>query len=595
MTTYHQQLLYTGDDQGGPVELINGARTAFNLQAAALCGPGQFSNVLADAGCDALLFEPVCVTNLLTEIQSSMNGGVTTGWANDTNATLSASTTQVLQGTHSLRLSSNAAGAMAAVTPTGVSGVRVVAGTYYTATASFRAGSVARNVQTRVRWYDGSGALLSETAPAGLNDSTTAWVTDRSVVLAPAGAITAAVVVRVATPAGAGELHYVDQIGLMPTGLSTAFVPWVLGGGGFTSDVTWQPLTLGGNTNPWDDGSAAADEAMGFYIEEWTGLDGGHHQRATVAVGADRGGARFGPQTARERVMKLNVLLIGTTDRSLAFLFRWLESQLLSCCGACGTRTVFLRDFCEPISPVPTDAELERGWARVERVALVDGPTWEAEPAKDVGCYIRRVSFTLAAGDPCMYAEPTATTTSTSDIAGVGLLALASEAACNTWLSTNRRVSASVAGPTYGAVAPRITITSPLEVDASGNPKSLPDLKIFGVNLASGQCDPCRQARIGELIISPYRAAGMEIEIDMAARTVMYRSLSTGLGWQDGSRFLARQTRPQRRWWSFGSCAGGCVYVEPVHVGLLNSFAGTADPVSSWTVKIEAVPRWGCC
>ena len=60
MTTYHQQLLYLADPDGNPAELINGARLAHNLEAAAMCGSGQFSNVLDYAGCGNRRASPTC-------------------------------------------------------------------------------------------------------------------------------------------------------------------------------------------------------------------------------------------------------------------------------------------------------------------------------------------------------------------------------------------------------------------------------------------------------------------------------------------------------------------------------------------------------
>lgn len=594
MTTYHQQLLYLADPDGNPAELINGARLAHNLEAAAMCGSGQFSNVLDYAGCEALAWEPACVTNLLTANQSSAETD-TTGFEADSNCAVTRQTTYAYDGVASFRMRSSAGGTMGARTLQGLSGVSVIPGYYYTITARFRAGASGRTCRSQVRWYDASGTFISDDWSGSVTDTTTGWTEHSYSIVAPSTARYAAIVLTVLSTGAANEDHYVDALGIIFTGTTNVAESWALGGGGSTATQVWQPITFSG-TNPWDNGSLDAADALGFYIEEWTGLDGAHHVRSAVGVGAHRGGAHFGPQSHRHRTMKINVLLLGTSERGLNYLFRWLEQQLLNCCTACGSQDMYLREKC-PILTHYTASEFEEGWGRMRRVALLDGPTWEAAPAVDAGCYIRRVSFTLGAGDPCIYGTPATETTATSLISGVTLAASATPAACNAWAGTSRQVTATLDVPDFGSVAPKITITSPFEADSSGAPKSLPDLRIFGLAQYGGApaCDPCESPRVGELILSGFEAAGAEIVIDMAARTVQYRQQMSGEPWQDGTRFLARQARSTKRWWSFVACNTGCVYVEPVYAGLYNSFGGDADPVSSWTVTVESASRWGCC
>ena len=45
--------------------------------------------------------------------------------------------------------------------------------------------------------------------------------------------------------------------------------------------------------------------------------------------------------------------------------------------------------------------------AKLNQVGLIAGPQWEEEPLPSSACYLRRVNFTLAAGDPCMYGTGT--------------------------------------------------------------------------------------------------------------------------------------------------------------------------------------------
>lgn len=595
MTTYHQQLLYLADPDGNPTELVNGARLAYNLEAAALCGPGQFSNVLAYAGCEALAWEPVCVTNLLTANQSSAETD-TTGFETDSNCAVTRQTTQAYDGVASFRLRSAAGGTMGARTLQGLSGVSVIPGYYYTITCRFRAAVSARTCRVQVRWYDISGTYISDDWTGSIVDTTTGWTEHSYSIAAPATARYAAVLPVVTSTGASNEDHFVDALGIIFTGTDNTIETWALGGGGSEATTVWQPVTFEA-TNPWDNSSIDAAEALGFYIEEWTGLDGAHHARSVTPVGALRGGAYFGPQSHKHRTMKINLLLLGTSERGLNYLFRWLEQQLLNCCTACGSQDLYLREKCPELTHYIA-SEFEDGWGRMRRVALLDGPTWEAAPAVDAGCYIRRVSFTLGAGDPCIYGTIAAGTTATSTAGFVGSQPAASEVACAGWAGTDRQVSATLVVPDYGSVAPKITITSPYESTTSGTPKHVPDLRIFGLAQYNGAptCDPCQSPKVGELILSGYQAAGMEIVIDMAARSIRYRQQMSGEEWQDGSRYLARQMRAVKRWWSFVACNSGCVYVEPVYAGLYNSFAGVADDfVSTWTVEIESASRWGCC
>lgn len=174
-----------------------------------------------------------------------------------------------------------------------------------------------------------------------------------------------------------------------------------------------------------------SEEALGFWIEEWTGLDSSHVRRAAQQLGRRPGGASLGLLSSTERVMRFNVLLVGTSEMGLNYLFRWLDAALMSVCEPCKLNTALLRRYCPDLEKmaisteipeglltedddvlsnqgsipvVPVEA-LEASLARLKRVALVEGLTWEAPPVERGGCWLRRVSFTLAAGDPCMYSE----------------------------------------------------------------------------------------------------------------------------------------------------------------------------------------------
>jgi len=186
------------------------------------------------------------------------------------------------------------------------------------------------------------------------------------------------------------------------------------------------------NEAPWYSATfPESEEALGFWIEEWTGLDSSHVRRAAQQLGRRPGGAALGLLSSTERVMRFNVLLVGTSEIGLSYLFRWLDAALMSVCEPCKLNTALLRRYCpdlekmaiasetpegltteddDPLAnqgaiPIVPIEALEASLARLKRVALVEGLTWEEPPVERAGCWLRRVSFTLAAGDPCMYSE----------------------------------------------------------------------------------------------------------------------------------------------------------------------------------------------
>lgn len=151
-----------------------------------------------------------------------------TGWAADTNCSITRSTSQAADGTASLRLSSTAGGDMKATTPTGTGGEPVTGNDELTAVASFRAAAAPRSVRVEIFWYTAAGAAASTASNAGTSVAdTTAGFTQASVTArAPVNAAFAAVKVTVLATGGASELHYVDKIAFR-RGTSTV---WAAGG-----------------------------------------------------------------------------------------------------------------------------------------------------------------------------------------------------------------------------------------------------------------------------------------------------------------------------------------------------------------------------
>lgn len=168
--------------------------------------------------------------NKLTKNQASLETD-TTGWAAGANSAIARSTAAgtFLNGIASLSLTrTGSTGLATAVTPTGTSGVPVLAGQQYTALVSWKAATVARSMRIDIAWYDAAGAFLSLSAGVAANDGTGGWTQVVCTAVAPANAAfaTLQLVAGVASDVAVGELHYADQISLAP-GASTT---WTRGG-----------------------------------------------------------------------------------------------------------------------------------------------------------------------------------------------------------------------------------------------------------------------------------------------------------------------------------------------------------------------------
>lgn len=157
------------------------------------------------------------VGNMLSPNQSSLDDNVTTGWAALLNQGAWATASVHAQyGTYSLTMVSGAAGNMALTTSIGAAGVPCVAGNRYSAIASYW-GQIARTVRTDIAWYNSAGGLISTTAGSTATDTTVGWTTSSCLnALAPAGAVTMAVQTNALATAAANEVHWVDQIGVVP-------------------------------------------------------------------------------------------------------------------------------------------------------------------------------------------------------------------------------------------------------------------------------------------------------------------------------------------------------------------------------------------
>lgn len=166
------------------------------------------------------------------------------------------------------------------------------------------------------------------------------------------------------------------------------------------AQVRWEPLIFttpdGDDQAPWYSSAyPESRDALGFYIEEWTGLDGEHVRRPSTPLAT--GGSQMGRVHGTGRVMKLNVICFARSEEGMEYLFRWLERVLYQICGNCETDAVLFRRTC------PNRDNLWEGLTELRNVGLTEGLRWEADVVQRGRCFIRRLSFSMTAGDPCMY------------------------------------------------------------------------------------------------------------------------------------------------------------------------------------------------
>ena len=174
---------------------------------------------LADSAVDTAAIQDGAVTaaklarqpgNLLTENQASVEDG-TTGWSGY-NTTVARSTAQALHGSASLLVTATTTGGGSAFTPQGTSGIPVVVGQTYTATASFRAATNTPQARIAIAWFDSGGSYVGTVQTTSYVATSSSWNTHTLTAVAPAGAVTANFEVQMAGGA-VGDAYYADALG----------------------------------------------------------------------------------------------------------------------------------------------------------------------------------------------------------------------------------------------------------------------------------------------------------------------------------------------------------------------------------------------
>lgn len=343
----------------------------------------------------------------------------------------------------------------------------------------------------------------------------------------------------------------------------------------------WEPLEFitpsGDNPAPWWDGIANSptSDAYGFWITEWTGLDGGHHTRTVTPRGVRGGGGILGPLSSRHRVMKMNVRMFAGSECAMDEQFRWLESMLLNLCDPCATVSAFVRTCCPPNPEVAP----EYGIYSLDAVGLVEGPSY-IDDFDGMECLVRNVSFTLAAGGPCLYSLPdeiaadeTFDAMTYDDCDLYTLIGIGND--CSTFSA--ERLTFPMPSMNAGLVAPIIRVRN------TGTSTSVPFVVKGFVDPGSIGPDPCIRAVTAEMQFDGLPPHS-DLLIDAPHTRILYRARETDSIWIDGSPFLITSPSIAPNFPYF-NCPGGWISIEPLH--LLGNTANL-------TFTVETQLRVGC-
>lgn len=334
----------------------------------------------------------------------------------------------------------------------------------------------------------------------------------------------------------------------------------------YDQTVTFTVPTDPDNPAPWWDGvaSSPSSNAYGFWIEEWTGLDGAQIRRGATPIYPR--GSSFGPLGQSHRVWKMNLLLFGADGVALEELFRWLEAALIQCCSI-GT-TAWVRTTC------PDGYDDDYGLVHVVDVQILEGLEWLTPPIESMGCFMRRVSLTLGVADPCLYRPPIncerdalfPEIVSWCDLGLTGIFGCpAGDDAFEDF-----RITCPIEGQHIGTVAPVVIIRNVNSETYS------PPLRVagFGEN----------GSRLGEV-----RIAGIppqsELMVDAARRRTLWRGVGYTRGWEPGYAYLDGSIESIPIYPEVG-CHDGTIIIEPT----------TVTPVlADLQVTVDMVGRYGCC
>lgn len=350
------------------------------------------------------------------------------------------------------------------------------------------------------------------------------------------------------------------------------------GPGGDSSWNTLDFVSPAADPAPWyNPNYPQSADALGFMVEDWTGLDDGHIRRTVTTYS---NGASLGALGSAGRVMKINVFLFGRSEEATEYLFRWLAATLSGVCTTCASSSVLVRRFCGTVTD-PWD-----GVAEMRRVGLIEGLKWENEPIPlgDGSCYFRRASFALQAGDPCMYLPETSVPTYTGDIT-----ATLSDCFSNTPVDPDRefcrpncselrdglcRTSFTFDVSPMAAMAPVVTWTNA----TTGHTFPFRAVLYADPGLTDNVANPCGMQILGELYVRPMPPSS-SLRWDVTGRQVEFSDPATG-GFTSGWAYTDANDADRPRFFAL-PCGHHHLVLEPASM--------CAELVSGTTYTLDGI------
>jgi hypothetical protein len=257
--------------------------------------------------------------------------------------------------------------------------------------------------------------------------------------------------------------------------------------------------------------------------------------------------------------MKINVFLFGRSEEGVEYLFRWLASTLTGVCSTCATESILVRRYCGNVD------DLWDGVVEMRDVGLVEGLKWEADVVTGGSCYLRRASFSLIAGDPCMYLNDEEVDEDDADVTQTNLVTCfgavdpdparyVCRPTCHEVASSCRTIRAFEVEPAY-AMAPIVTWENTM------GQHSFPFRAITYADPGGiGASNPCGLPILGEIYVKPL-PPGAALRWDVIGRNIEYRDHTTG-GWAPGWSYTDPNDPPERRFYAL-PCGRGLVVMEP--------------------------------
>jgi hypothetical protein len=368
----------------------------------------------------------------------------------------------------------------------------------------------------------------------------------------------------------------------------------------YTGELDWVEQIFDDPTTdqaPWhNDSYPESADALGFWIEEWTGLGAGHTSRDSITMGRPGGGVTLGRATSGGRVQKFQVLLFARSEEGMQYLFDWLDATLTGVCGGCVGENMMIRRTCG------SEWDPGKGIGLMRNVGLTEGAEWQADVFQRGSCYLRRVSFTLTAGDPCVYLldgaieedpnNQVADLPDCFDASVVNTTRYPCRPSCSELDDTCRTI-VSWEISMVGAAAPIILFRN------DNDAQSIPFRAIvYADPLGIGHSpNPCALRLLGQVYVRPL-PAWSEQTWDVLGRTMLFEDVTTGVPIET-SAYIDANDPPYPRWFTTGC---GLIHLVMEPASLCADWDGTTytwqgmefDPPHFPDVSVRVGERTSC-